>query len=78
MFCNMIRFYGEGLLASRPNRSYKTTPYRLSATAQSIYSQLISVSGCSLLHPQPEDAPCRPNRLIMALCAVFYDLLLES
>jgi hypothetical protein len=30
----------------------------LSATAYSIYSQLPSICGGHLLHPQPEDAPC--------------------
>jgi len=43
--------------------TFRTTPCRLSATAYSIYSQLPSASGCRLLHPQPEDAPCRPDRL---------------
>jgi len=27
-----------------------------------IYSQLPSISGGRLLHPQPEDAPCRGDR----------------
>jgi hypothetical protein len=39
--------------------SWRTTPCRLSATAYSIHSQLPSMSAGRLLHPQPEDAPCR-------------------
>jgi hypothetical protein len=35
--------------------SWMPTPCRFSATAYSIYSQLPSISGDHLLHPQPED-----------------------
>jgi hypothetical protein len=41
--------------------SRRTTPCRISAIAYLIYSQLPSISGGRLLHPQPEDAPCRGN-----------------
>jgi hypothetical protein len=41
-----IIFFGEELLAPRPNPpSWRTTPCRLSATAYSKYSQLSSISG---------------------------------
>jgi len=36
-------FYGEELLAPRPNPIWRTTPSRLSAFAYSIYSQLLSI-----------------------------------
>jgi hypothetical protein len=36
--------------------SWRATPCRLFATAYSIYSQLPSISGGRVLHPQPEDA----------------------
>jgi hypothetical protein len=36
--------------------SWRTSPFRLSATAYSIHSQLPSISIGRLLHPQPEDA----------------------
>jgi hypothetical protein len=42
--------------------SWRTTPCRLSATAYSIYSQLPSIPGGCVLHPQPEDAPCRGDK----------------
>jgi hypothetical protein len=42
--------------------SWKNTACRLSATACSVYSQLLSISGGRLLHPQPEDAPCRGDK----------------
>jgi hypothetical protein len=42
-FRAMIRFYGEELLAPRPNPSWRIAPWRLSATAYSIYSQLPSI-----------------------------------
>jgi hypothetical protein len=38
------------------------TPCRLSAIAYSMNSQLLSISGGHLLHPQPDDAPCRGER----------------
>jgi hypothetical protein len=39
-------------------QSWRTTPCWPSTTAYTLYSQLLSVSGDYLLHPQPEDAPC--------------------
>jgi len=42
MVRNMMRFYGEELLAHRPTPS---PPFRLSATAYSIYSQLATGYG---------------------------------
>jgi hypothetical protein len=46
-----------------------STPCRLSASAYSIYSHLLSISGDRLLHPQPEDAPCRGTVLpLLCLC----------
>jgi len=44
------------------SRSWRTTSCRLSTTAYSIYSPLPSISGVLLLHPQPEDAPCRGDK----------------
>jgi hypothetical protein len=54
-FRNKLIFYGEQLLAHAQPPSWRTTPFRLSATAYSIYSQLPSISGGRLLHPQPKD-----------------------
>ena len=45
LFRNMIRFYCEALLAPRPSPKLGTTPSRLSATAYSIYSQLLFILG---------------------------------
>jgi hypothetical protein len=56
----MLFFCDEDLLVPRP--SSRTTPLRLSATAYSIHSQLPSISGGRLLHPQPEDAPCGDDK----------------
>jgi hypothetical protein len=56
-------FLRWGLLAPAQPPSWKATPCRLSATAYSIYSQLPSISGDRLPHPQPEDAPCRRHLL---------------
>jgi len=55
-------FYSEELLDLLHPPSWRTTPCRLSATACSIHSQLPSISGGRLLHPQHEDAPCRGNK----------------
>jgi hypothetical protein len=61
---NKLIFYGEQLLAQRPTPNaqpsrWRTAPCRLSATAYLVYSQLSSISRGRLLHPQPDDAPCR-------------------
>jgi hypothetical protein len=56
--CNISKqafFYGEELSASRPIS-------KLSATAYSIYSQLPSIPGGRLLHPQPKDASCNGDK----------------
>lgn len=50
-FCNMLSFYSDELLALHPPLKLQDNP--LSA----VYSQLPSVSGGCLLHPQPEDTP---------------------
>jgi hypothetical protein len=42
--------------------SWRTIPSRLFATAYSISSQLPSIAGGRLLHPQPEDALCRGDK----------------
>jgi hypothetical protein len=42
--------------------SQRTTPYRLSAAAYPIYSQLPLHSWRPFLHPQPENAPCSGDR----------------
>jgi len=47
---------------SLKHQSWRTTPYRLSATDYSIYSQLPSIPGCCILHSQTEDAPCHGDR----------------
>jgi len=43
MFCNIVIFYGEELLATRPTPKLETTTCRLSANVYSIYSQLPSI-----------------------------------
>jgi hypothetical protein len=60
MFRNEFIFYGWVLLAQSP--SWSTTQCRLSATAYSVYLQLPSVYGVSLLYLQPEDVPCCGDR----------------
>jgi hypothetical protein len=42
--------------------SWETTSRRLSATAYSIYPQLLSISEGRLIHSQLEDAPCHGDR----------------
>jgi len=62
-FRNKASFYGGELLASRPTpASWRATSCLLSATGYSIYSQLPSILGEQILHPQLEDAPCRGDR----------------
>ena len=60
-FRNKTSFYGEDLLEPRPNPTWKTSSFRLSATALSIYSKLSSILE-AVFQPQPEDAPCHGDR----------------
>jgi hypothetical protein len=63
-FRNKPIFYGEEELAPRPTPKLEDHP--LSAVRDCLlnilYSQLPSISGGRLLHPQPEDAPCRGDK----------------
>jgi hypothetical protein len=59
MIRNKLIFYGEELFTPRKSPSRRTPSCRLSATANSVYSQLPSKTWGRLLHPQPEEAPCR-------------------
>jgi hypothetical protein len=59
MFCNIIIFYGEELLAPRPTP--KLEDHTLSAVRDCLFNVLaVSLRNWRLfLHPQPVDAPCR-------------------
>jgi hypothetical protein len=61
-FRNNLFYYGEKFLPHAQLQSWSTTPCPLSAITYSTYSQLPSISGGCLLHPQPKDAPCRGER----------------
>jgi hypothetical protein len=50
MFSNAVRCYEVELLATRPPNKLGDTPYRMSATAYSVYDQLPSIYGDLLLH----------------------------
>jgi len=57
-FRNKATFYGEELLVPRPKPCWRTAPFRLFATAYSIY--LHNPPYWKPFFPlQPEDAPCR-------------------
>jgi hypothetical protein len=58
-FVTSLFFTVRGFQPHAQPNPWRTTPYRLFATAYLIYSQL---SGGRLLHPQPEDAPCRGDK----------------
>jgi hypothetical protein len=58
-FCNMLVFLQWGVVSPQSNPQAQEPPLsRLSVTAHSIYSQLPSISGGLLLHPQPKDVSC--------------------
>jgi hypothetical protein len=63
-FCNLI-FHEKRLFVPRP--SWRTTPYRLSTSAYSLYSQLPYIAGGHFLQPQPEDAPCCGDKWVTCL-----------
>ena len=68
-FGTWLRFYGEELLAPRPPPKLEDHP--LSAVRDCLFNILAAALHIwrPLLHPQPEDAPCRGDRdpLITAL-----------
>jgi hypothetical protein len=68
MFRNMVNFYGEELLAPRPTPKLEGHP--LSAVRDFLFNVFAATLHIRrlLLHPEPEDAPCRGDRdpLIMA------------
>jgi hypothetical protein len=56
-------FFLRRVVSPMPNSpSWRITPCRLSAAAYSIYSQLPSIFGGRLLHPQNEGAPSRGDK----------------
>jgi hypothetical protein len=56
--CVMLFFTLSSQTLAQPS-NWKTTPIRLLTTAYLIRLQLSSKSGGRLLHPEPEDTPCR-------------------
>jgi hypothetical protein len=60
-FVTRLFFYGEELLAPHPTPKLDDHPLS-TANAYSIYSQLPSIPRGRLLHPQPQDAPCRGDK----------------
>jgi hypothetical protein len=71
-FCNKVIFSVRICWLHAQLQSWRTTPCVLSATAYSIYSQLHSISGGRLLHPQPEDVPAVVTRDPLNICICFY------
>jgi hypothetical protein len=61
-FRDKLVFTVRSCYALVPPQSWKVTPYRLSATAYSICSQLLSISGGRLLYPRPKDVTCHGDR----------------
>jgi hypothetical protein len=59
---NALLFRVRSFIPTPNPPSWRITPWPLPATAYSIYLQLPSKTGGSLLHPQPEDAPCRGDK----------------
>jgi len=62
MFCNIIKFYDQELLAIHPTPRIKEKP--LSAVRDCIFNIFAATlhTWGPFLHPQPEDAPCRGNK----------------
>jgi hypothetical protein len=67
MFCDMVTFCGEELLAPRPNP--KLVDYSLLAVQDSLFDIFAAAlhNWRPFLHPQPEDAPCCGDRDLMLL-----------
>jgi hypothetical protein len=64
MFCNIVSFYGEELLAPRPTPKQEDHP--LSAVRNFLFNIFAATLHIRrpFLHPQPEDAPCCGDRAI--------------
>jgi hypothetical protein len=62
MVRNIIIFYGEELLAPRPNPKLEYHP--LSAVRDCLFNVIAATlhNWRPFLHPQPEDVPCRGDR----------------
>ncbi|KAJ4442174.1 hypothetical protein ANN_12040 [Periplaneta americana] len=58
----IVKLGDDSATADDTESAGRTTPYQLSTTAYSIYSQLPSISGGRLLYPQPEDVPYHGDR----------------
>jgi hypothetical protein len=72
--CILI-FYGE-FLGPHPTLNWKTTPFRLSATAYSVYPQLLeAVSNCNLVTRDPTGSHSNTNVLRFLLA---YGVLKQS
>jgi hypothetical protein len=63
-FYNKLIFTVRSCQPLTQSPSRRTTPYRLSATAYSIYSQLSSISRGCILHLKPKNVPCHEDREI--------------
>jgi hypothetical protein len=62
-FRNKLIFYAEELLAPRPTSQAGGPPLVGCPRLLIQYiRKLLSISGGRLLHPQPEDAPCRGDK----------------
>jgi hypothetical protein len=61
---NTVSFYGEELLAPRPNPKLENHP--LSAIRDCLFNIFAATFHTSrpFLHPQPEETPCRGDREI--------------
>jgi hypothetical protein len=76
--CEMVRndFFRVGVVSPLPDPpSWRTTHFRLSATAYSIYSQLTFLPEGLLLYPQPEDAPCSGDIIIIIIIIISAGLI---
>jgi hypothetical protein len=62
VFCNMVIFYGEELLAPCPTPKLEGHP--LSAVRDCLFNVFAATLHIRrpFLHPQPEDAPCHGDR----------------
>ena len=62
MFRNIVRLYGEELLAPRPTP--KLEDHLLSAVRDRLFNIFAAIIHIwrPLIHPQPEEAPCRGDR----------------
>ena len=72
VICNMFKFFRWGVVSTSPNPQLEDHP--LLAVSDCLFNMFAATlhNWRPLLHPQPEDAPCRGDRDPLVTVSVYY------